>query len=88
MDVHVDNFLCAGTDLFYLKIIPKVTETFSVSREENCNFKYLGFNIQSEKISIDQNNYSEQLKKVNINPVRKFQKKLTLSDSGRETLRA
>ena len=77
MDVHVDNFLCAGTDLFYLKIIPKVTETFSVSREENCNFRYLGLNIQSEKIhiSIDQNNYIEQLKKVNINPVRKFQKR-------------
>ena len=77
MDVHVDNFLCAGTDLFYLKIIPKVTETFSVSTEENCNFRYLGLNIQSEKIhiSIDQNNYIEQLKKVNINPVRKFQKR-------------
>ena len=47
-------------------------------------------NIQSEKfhIAIDQNNYIEQLKKVNIDPLCKFQKKLNLSDSERDRLRA
>ena len=50
---------------------------FSVGIEENCNFRYLGLNIQSEKfhIAIDQNNYTEQLKKVDIDPVRKFLQK-------------
>ena len=90
MTVHVDNFLCAGTDLFYWIVILKLRETFYVGREENCNFRYLSLNIQSEKfhIAIDQNNYIEQLKKVDIKPVRKFQKKINLSDSERDTLRA
>ena len=50
---------------------------FSVGIEENCNFRYLGLNIQSEKfhIAIDQNNYTEQLKKVDIDPVHKFLQK-------------
>ena len=34
MTVHVDDFLCAGTDLFYLNIISKLRETFFVGREE------------------------------------------------------
>ena len=41
MTVHVDDFLCAGTDLFYLNIISKLRETFFVGREENCNFNIL-----------------------------------------------
>ena len=61
---------------FCLNIISKLKETFSVGREENYNFRYLGLNIQSEKIhiAIDQNNYIEQLKKIDINAVPKFQK--------------
>ena len=88
--IYSRNFLCAGTDLFYLNIISKLRATFSVGSEENCNFRYFDLNSQSEKFhtAIDQNNYTEQLKKVDINPVRKFQKSLTLSDSERETLRA
>ena len=76
MTVHVGDFLCAGTDLFFLNIISKPREIFSIGREENCNFRYLGLNIQSEKIhiAIDQNNYIEQLKKVDVNPACKFQK--------------
>ena len=73
MTVHVDDFLYAGTDLFYRNIISKLRETFSVGREATCNFQYLGLNIQSEKIhnAIDQNNYIELLKKVDINLAQK-----------------
>ena len=58
MTVHVDDFLQAGRDLLYLNIIPKLRETFSFGREENCNFWYLGLNIYLEKTctAIDQNN--------------------------------
>ena len=72
--VHMNDFSCSGTDSFYLNIILKLRETFFVGREENFNFRYLGLNIQSEKIhiSIDQNNYIEQLKKVDFNPVCEF----------------
>ena len=75
MTVHVDAFLCAGTDLFYLNIISKLREIFSVGREGNCNCRYLGLNIQSGKIhiAIGQNNYIKQLKNVDIVPFRKFQ---------------
>ena len=72
----MDDFWCAGTELFYLNIILKLRETFFIGREENCDFRYLGLNIQSEKIHIamDQNNYIEQLKKVDINSVSKLPK--------------
>ena len=33
MTVHKDDFLWAGTDLFYLNIISKLRETFSIGRE-------------------------------------------------------
>ena len=58
MTVHVHDFLRAGRDLLYLNIIPKLRETFSLGREENCNFWYLGLNIYLEKTrtAIDQNN--------------------------------
>ena len=52
MTVQVDDFLCAGTDLFYLNIISKLRETLSVGREKHCNFRHLGLNIQSEKFHI------------------------------------
>ena len=69
MALHVDDVLCAETDFFI-----EIYQNFSVGGEENCSFRYLGLNIQLEKIHIviDQNNYIEQLKKVGINPVRKF----------------
>ena len=75
MTVHVDDFLCAGTDLFYLSIISKLRETLSAGRG-NCDFQYLGSHIQSEKfhIAIDQNNNIEQLKKVDTDPVCKSPK--------------
>ena len=75
MTVHVDDFLCAGTDLFYLSIISKLRETLSAGRG-NWDFQYLGSHIQSEKfhIAIDQNNNIEQLKKVDTDPVCKSQK--------------
>ena len=34
MTVHVDDFLCAGIDLFYLNIMSKLGERFSVGREK------------------------------------------------------
>ena len=69
--------MCAEIDLFYGSVISKLKKMFSVGIEENCNFRYLGLNIQSEKfhIAIDQNNYTEQLKKVDIDPVHKFLQK-------------
>ena len=69
MALHVDDVLCAETDFFI-----EIYQNFSVGGEENCSFRYLGLNIQLEKIHIviDQNNCIEQLKKVGINPVRKF----------------
>ena len=45
-----DDFLCAGTELFYQNVIHKFWETFSVDKEENCSFKYLGLNIKAGKI--------------------------------------
>ena len=53
MTVQVDDFLCAGTELFYKNVIHKFWETFSVGKEENCSFKYLGLNIKVGKNQIN-----------------------------------
>ena len=48
MNVHVDDLLYERKDLFYLNIILKLREMFSIGREESCNFRYLGLNILRE----------------------------------------
>lgn len=44
--VHADDFCCAGKELFDQNVIYKLREIFSVGKEENCNFKYLGLNVE------------------------------------------
>ena len=72
MRVYVDEFFCAGIALLYRSVTLKLRETFSAGREENCNFRYLGLNIQSDKfyIAIDRNNYIEQ--STHFSPVSHF----------------
>lgn len=76
MTVHIDGVLWAGSDLFDQSVISKLAEILPAGIGENFDFQYLGLNIQSETFhfAIDQNNCTEQLKKVDIDPVGKFQK--------------
>ena len=73
LTVHVDNFLRVGTVFFvvvvvfggffwffffsFKNVISKLRGTFSVGKEEDCIFRYLGRNIISyqEQLTIDQN---------------------------------
>lgn len=51
----------------------KLRETFSVDREGNCDLKYRSLYVKSSKhqITIDQFNYIEQLKKMEIDSTHK-----------------
>ena len=74
--VHVDDFLCSGTNMFFQNIIFKLCKTFSVGKEENNSFRYLGLNISKNKnnfVTINQSDYINQLNKIIIEPSRKHQ---------------
>ena len=66
--VHVDDFLWSGNNYFESMIIPHIRENFSVGREEEKTFKYLGMNIQQKEkaIIIDQLNYINGLHPISI----------------------
>ena len=48
--VREDAFLCSGTNMFFQNIIFKLFKTFSIGKEENNSFRYLGLNFQKIKI--------------------------------------
>ena len=70
--VHVDDFLWSGNDYFSAEVIPQLCNTFSVGREEEKTFRYLGLNIQqhSDSIQVDQTNYIDSLESLLVNEIR------------------
>ena len=45
---HGDDYLCLGTNMFFQNVVFKLCETFSVGKEENNSFRYLGLNISNK----------------------------------------
>ena len=50
--VHIDDFLCSRTNMFFQNVIFKLCKTFSIWKEKNNLSTYLGLNISKNK-----NNY-------------------------------
>ena len=42
---HVDDFLFCGTREFHIDIISNIKQTFKISAEASCSFKYLGLQV-------------------------------------------
>ena len=68
MSAHVDDFFWAGTDLFESNVLAKLTSTFKISKESQNSFKYLGIqlNQESQKISLDQSAYEDDLQTIRV----------------------
>ena len=64
-------------------------EIFSIGKEENNQFKYLRVNLQNSnnKISVDQNEYIESLKKINLEPYTKENLNKCISADKKDILR-
>ena len=70
---HVDDVLFAGNTKFNNTVMKPLLKTFKVSRQDSYCFKYLGLGIDQDKdtniITINQENYANSIKPVNIIPV-------------------
>ena len=74
--------------MFFQNVIFKLCKTFSVGKEENNSFRYLGLSILKNKnnnVTINQNDYINQLNKIIIEPYQKHQHldPVTLNESDR-----
>lgn len=74
--IHVDDFIHAGNELFQTNVIKQIETTFKISKTEEQNFKYIGLNIthQSGAITVNQNTFIDDLEAIPINPKRSTQK--------------
>ena len=67
--VHVDDFLWSGTSKFQTQVIKPLKDIFTISKESDCSFKYVGINIEQKIsfLSINQNKYINSIKAIEIN---------------------
>ena len=61
--LHVDDMLYFGSRTFLKKVIEPFKETFHISKEESCVFKYVGINVKqtADLIKLDQKQYLETM---------------------------
>ena len=66
--IHVDDFLWSGAKEFEINFISKLRNMFVVGKENQSAFKYLGINLveKNSDITIDQINYSENIKPIKL----------------------
>ena len=66
--ILVDDFLWSDTSDFETSYISKLQNTFTVGRENHSVFQYLGLHLneQDSEITIDQINYSDNLKSITL----------------------
>ena len=71
---HVDDLLYSGDTGFHQTVIKSILTTFKISRQHTGNFKYLRLNVQQDrdigKITVDQIDYANSIKRVPISKSR------------------
>ena len=67
--IHVDDFLSIGNNEFMTKTIPEVLKTFIIGKAEEHAFMYTGFRLDqdSEGITLNQNEYVQNLEILDLN---------------------
>lgn len=80
---HIDDFLYAGTDTFYSKVIRRLCKRFLAGKLEEGCFQYVGYQIrQTERgIILDQNDYTENITCTPLPAVRQAQKHEKMNDA-------
>ena len=87
---HVDDIIYGGSTEFIDQVIKPIKSKFQISSESQNAFKYIGLNIkQSENlITLDQNDYIQTIKSIDINTERKRMKDLPLTSDETDCLRS
>ena len=72
---HVDDIIFGGTTKFKNNVIAKLADKFKISRMVAGIFEYLGWNIEqsTDHITVDQRSYAEEIKRVELQSLRKNQ---------------
>lgn len=73
MLLHVDDFLICGNTYFKRQIIPQILTKYDISKHKIGNFVYTGVNVTQNddySVVIDQYDYANQVKCVQIDPAR------------------
>ena len=86
---HVDDFLHAGDADFELRIIGSLRKRFIAGKFEETAFSYIGFHVSQDDngISLDQNDYINNLETTTISSERMLQKQDALSTEEHTNLR-
>ena len=88
--LHVDDFLWSGTETFKTSVMMKLKQVFRISREGECNLKYLGLEIQQSEsgLYVAQKKYLEKLQEIDIKANRRVDKQSSITEDEREELRS
>ena len=79
--IHVDDFLVAGNAKFKNEIVKKIMMKYDISKHMTGTFKYIGITISqdSEFIKLDQNDYMQCVKIIDLDKGRQAQKNAMLT---------
>ena len=88
--VYVDDFLWAGTDEFYKKVVKNLENLFLIGNSSEGSFKYIGLHVDSEKTrsTIDQLDYASTLHPIQISCKRASMKTSNISEKERVEYRS
>ena len=85
INVHVDDFLWAGTENFKQTVISQLKKTFHIGRIKNTMFNFLGLKLNqtNEDITVNQYDYIQPLEMIKTDPSKKqdLNQPLTLTET-------
>ena len=78
---HIDDFMHCGNKLFDDTVMKPLIARFVAGKQENTNFKYIGFEIKqnSNETTLDQGKYINSLESIQIDPGRAKEKNSPLT---------
>ena len=87
---HVDDFLYSGNEKFISEKGLEIRKEFTVGKENEGSFKYVGMQIQSRKniILLDQNTYAKSLNLIELSKERSTEKQCPVTDEEKKMMRA
>ena len=87
---HVDDIIYGGSNEFINKVIKPLKTKFKISSESQKAFKYIGLNVKQymNLITLDQVDYIQTIKSIDINNERKKNKDCSLTVEETDDLRS
>lgn len=82
--LHVDDFLCAGTDRFKKDIVEAIGKRFKVGKRQNGSFRYIGLDLTQNSdrggINMNQNEYIQEMRTIELSQKRRAKRESFLNE--------